>query len=70
VSDIAAAVISVNSNIAHKADIASVYSKSDIDAMLLNITNAINDWGTIGPESLGGLATDPVTIIEDYGSII
>ena len=50
----------------------SVYTKAEMDQLLLNITNSTNDYGSIAPITVDnyGSITDAVTDIEDYGGII
>jgi len=51
----------------------SVYTKAEIDAILLNITEGSNsdDWGLLitDSENNWGSVSDPVTLTEDFGSI-
>lgn len=60
----------VDLNVAPKANAADVYTKSQIDQMLLNITNTVaNDFGAIVNSDNYGSIIDTVTTIEDFGSI-
>ena len=57
---------SILAELALKADTASVYTKTQIDQMLIN-TN--DDWGLLSGDDFG-LIIEPVTETENYGSII
>lgn len=60
----------VDLKVAPKANAADVYTKSQIDQMLLNITNTVaNDFGDIVNADNNGSLTSPVTTIEDFGGI-
>ncbi len=76
VADVTAALSAINAAIAanNAVDLtqpqtSSVYSKAEIDLMLLNITSNNGDWGFISNIDDYGNINGPVDYTADYGSI-
>jgi len=63
VSTLSGTVSSLSTTVVGKANASAVYTKAEVDALLLNITS------TSGGSDDWGLITQPVTLVDDYGSI-